>query len=109
MTIYALDGSIYERILSKPSYAQRNTKMNKIVYSQLSVTTVDGTAHHIVMEHLESKDGHKAWKDLVQWYKGDSVKNETTEELQEKMENLIFHSGITASHYINKFLQFTMI
>ena len=54
-TICALDGSGYEQILSEPMFAQRNSNMNKIVYSQLSVATVDGTAHHIVMNHAESK------------------------------------------------------
>ena len=84
----------------------RNSKMNKIVYSQLSVATVDGTAHHIVMNHAESKNGYQAWKDLVQWYEGDSVRNETAEDLRSKMENLLLHSGMTASNYINKFLKF---
>ena len=87
-------------------FAQRNSKMNKIVYSQLSVATVDGTTHHIVMNHAESKNGFQAWKDLVQWYEGDSVRNETAEDLQPKMENLLLHSGITGSHEINIFLQF---
>ena len=80
--------------------------MNKIVYSQLSVATVDGTAHHIVMNYAESKNEYQAWKDLVQWYEGDSVRNEIAEELRSKMENLLLHSGMIASHYINKFLQF---
>ena len=60
----ALDGSGYERILSDASYALKNKKMNKVVYSQLAVATVDGTAHHIVNEHSETKDGHQAWTNM---------------------------------------------
>ena len=43
---------------------------------------------------------------MVQWYEGDSVRNETAEDLRSKMENLLLHSRMTASHYINIFLQF---
>ena len=81
-----------------------HSKMNKIVFSQLAVATVDGTAFHIVRQFNDEKDGYKAWKALIEWYEGDVVKNETAEELRQKLESLNLHSNVTASHYVNRFL-----
>jgi hypothetical protein len=103
-TICAFDGSGYERILSERDYATRNQKMNKAVFSQLSVSTVDGTAHHLIKVHEGLKDGHAAWIALCEWYDGDAMKNETSESLRTKLETLRLHSGLTASQYVNKFL-----
>ena len=47
----AFDGSGYEQILADKDYAIKHKKMNKIVYSQLSVATVEGNAHDLVMAH----------------------------------------------------------
>jgi hypothetical protein len=103
-TICAFDGSGYERVLSERDYATRNPKMNKVVFSQLSVSTVDGTAHHLIKVHEGLKDGHAAWIALCEWYDGDAMKNETSESLRTKLETLRLHSGLTASQYVNKFL-----
>jgi hypothetical protein len=103
-TICAFDGSGYERILSDRQYATTHLRMNKIVFSQLAVATVDGTAHHLIKEHEENKDGHAAWMALAQWFDGDAMKNETSESLRTKLESLTLHSGTTASQYVNKFL-----
>ena len=78
--------------------------MNKIVYSQLSVATADGTAHHLIKKFDDVKDGHKAWKALCEWYDGDAVKSENAEGIRVHLDNLKLHSGNTASEYINKFL-----
>ena len=63
----ALDGSGYEDVLGNRSYASENQEYNRVVYGQLSVATVDGTAHHLVKQYSKSKDGHAAWKALVEW------------------------------------------
>ena len=100
----AFDGSGYEKILSDEKYALDNPRLNKVVFSQLSVSTVDGNAFHLVKRHEERKNGHAAWKSLVKWFDGDTVKNETSEDIRVRMETLILHSGITATQYVNKFL-----
>ena len=51
----AFDGSGYEQILADKDYAIKHKKMNKIVYSQLSVATVEGNAHHLVKAHETSR------------------------------------------------------
>ena len=99
----ALDGSGYEDVLENRAYASKNQEYNRVVYGQLSVATVDGTAHHLVKKYSKTKDGHAAWKALVDWYDGDSVKNETAEEIRSKIDNLVLHSQVSASHYVNKF------
>ena len=102
----AFDGSGYEDILTDREYAKRNPKRNKVVYSQLAVATVDGTAYHLIEKYQMTKDGNSAWKDLVSWYEGEAIKNETAEDIRVKLENTILHQGVSASHYINKFLSY---
>ena len=102
-TICALTGSGYEKVLDNPLYAQRHPAKNKIVYAQLHAATVDGTASHVASAHRETNNGYAAWNDLVQWYDGDTVMNETAEALRTKLEQLKLHPGVTASHYMNKF------
>ena len=77
--------------------------MNRIVYSQLAVATVDGTAYHLVKKFEDSRDGHEAWNALLTWYDGDSVKNETAETIRARLEGLKLHQGSSAENYINKF------
>ena len=100
----AFDGSGFEKVLSDGTYAERHPHMNKVVFSQLSVATVDGNAHHLIKKHEENRDGHRAWKELISWFDGDTIKNKTSEDIRMRLENLYLHSGIQASQYINKFL-----
>ena len=100
----AFDGSGYKKLLNNQQYALANPRLNKVVYSQLSGATVDGNAFHLVKRHEESKNGYQAWVSLVQWFDGDTVKNETSEDIRVRMENLILHSGTTATQYVNTFL-----
>ena len=102
----AFDGSGYEKVLSDEEYAVDNPRLNKIVYSQLSVATVDGNAHHLVKKHERTKNGHECWQSLLTWYDGDTVRNETSEDIRGKIENLSLHPGVTASAYVNKFLTY---
>ena len=75
----AFSGSGYDKVLDSKEYAASNKGENKIVYSQLAVATVDGTAYHLVKKHDVSKDGYKAWKDLCQWYNGEEFCTEAVE------------------------------
>eukprot|EP00957_Ditylum_brightwellii_P151688 11551599-Ditylum_brightwellii.AAC.1 len=67
----ALDGSGYEGILNYSNYAFRHLDMSCIVYSQLLVATLGGTAHHLVKQFKKEKDENKAWNALLEWYDGD--------------------------------------
>ena len=78
--------------------------MNKIIHSQLAAETIDGTAHHIVAQMSDTKDGHAAWHALSEWYDGDIAKAETAEELRVKLQEFTLSQGMDAMSYINKFL-----
>ena len=103
-TACAFEGSGYDRILGDRAFANNHPKMNKIVYSQLAAATIDGTAHHIVAQMSDTKDGHAAWHALSEWYDGDIAKAETAEELRVKLQELTLSQGMDAMSYINKFL-----
>ena len=99
----AFDGSGYEQIIEDEVFAESNPKMNRIVYSQLAVATVDGTAYHLVKQHEDSRDGHGAWTALITWYDGDSVKYETAKTIRSRLETLWISQGKLVEHYTNKF------
>ena len=80
-----------------------NPRLNKVVFSQLSVVKVNGNTFHLVKRHKKTENGHGAWVLLIQWFDGNTVKNKS-EDIRVRMENLILHSGITATQYVNNFL-----
>jgi hypothetical protein len=100
----AFNGSGYNKVLTSMEFAKANPKMNTIVYSQLTVATVDGNAHHLVKQHEDERDGHKAWSSLLEWFDGDTIRNETADTIRAKLDSLILHPGITASDYVNKYM-----
>jgi hypothetical protein len=100
----AFSGSGYKRVLADEVYTAMNEHLSKVVYSQLAAATVEGAAYHLVSKHEDTKNGYAAWKSLLDWYDGDMIQNETTENLRNKLENLRLHTGVSASEYINKFL-----
>ena len=100
----AFSGSGYERILEDRTYANSQTRLNKVVYSQLASATVDGVAYHLVQQFEAGKDGHAAWTNLCEWFDGETVQSETATNLRSKLENLQLHTGVTGSEYVNKFL-----
>ena len=100
----AFDGSGYEKVLTSKHFAAKYEKMNRVVYSQLAVATVDGTAHHLVKQFEHIKDGNAAWAALCEWYDGDVVRNETAETLRDKLENTRLTTTTTASEFVNDFL-----
>jgi hypothetical protein len=85
-------------------YAKANERLNKVVYSQLAAATVKGVAYHLVSKFEDTKDGHAAWRNLLDWYNGDMILNETAENLRNKLDNLRLNTGVSASEYINKLL-----
>ena len=100
----AFDGSGYGKILTDSNYAKGHPMMNRIVYAQLSVATSDGTSHHLVKQFDQDRDGHEAWQALCEWYDGDLIKNENAEIVRVKLDGLKLYPGISASDYINNFM-----
>ena len=56
--------------------------MNQVVYSQLAISTVGGTIHHLIKQHEDDKIGYGAWNNFCEWYYGDAVKNEAEDYLR---------------------------
>jgi hypothetical protein len=100
----AFNGSGYDKILTNEQFAKSNPKMNTIVYSQLAVATVDGSAHHLVKQHEDERDGYKAWNSLLEWFDGDNIRNETADMIRARLQALTLHPGMTASDYVNKYM-----
>ena len=51
-------GSGYEQVLTDATYSAQKTQMNRVVYSQLSVTTIGGTSYHIIKQYEDDKNGY---------------------------------------------------
>jgi hypothetical protein len=100
----AFSGIGYKRVQRDLEYAKANKSLNKVVYSQLAAATVEEVAYHLVLKVEDTKDGNAAWRNLVEWYNGDMILNETAENLRKKLDNLRLNTGVSASEYINKFL-----
>ena len=65
----------------------RNTQKNQLVYPQLEVTTVGGTAYYLIKKHKYDNNRYGAWNALYKWYYGDAVNNETSDSLRSKLES----------------------
>ena len=74
-TEYAFNGSGYKRVFIYATWAAWNTHMNQVVYSQLTVVTILGTAHHLIKKDENNKNGYGAWNALSECYDGGAVKN----------------------------------
>ena len=81
-TMCAFSGTGYENILEDHLYAITHWDQNRVVFSQLLLATVEGTAYHLVHKHKEDANGHTAWQFLKKWYDGDAMKYETVEQLR---------------------------
>ena len=80
-TMCAFSGTGFEQVLEDHLYAVTHPDINKVVFSQLLLATVEGTAYHLVHCHEDDGNGHGAWQSLKDWYDGDAVKYETVEQL----------------------------
>ena len=107
-TQYALEGSGHHGVLSSDEYAQRNTRTNRVVFSQLSVATVDVIAHHLIEKHETTRDGHAASNSLCKWYDGDAVKNENAERLRVRLGDLRLRPGFLHQFTSTSFYPSTM-
>ena len=99
----ALTGSGFEKILKSEVFARANIDKNAIVYAQLVIATIGGTAHHLISQNGIDKDGHGVWESLTRWYQGDVMTQNVAEEKRCLLETITLHSNTTASSYINKF------
>eukprot|EP00957_Ditylum_brightwellii_P179128 13646804-Ditylum_brightwellii.AAC.1 len=67
--------------------------MNCIVYSQLSVATLGGTAYHIVKRFKNKKDGHAVWNALCEWHDSDTMKAETADTIRGRLNGYKINNG----------------
>ena len=54
----------YDWVLTDATYSGQNTQINLVVYYHLEVATVEGTAHHLVKQHEDYKNGYAGWNAL---------------------------------------------
>ena len=66
--------------------------------------TSDRASHHLAKEFDKERDGHEAWKALCEWYDGDLIKYKNAEIVCVKLDGLKLYTGISASDYINNFM-----
>jgi hypothetical protein len=57
-----------EQILMDADYGRNHPLKNALVYFQLSLALIDGHAFHLVENHAQTRDGHRAWQDIITWY-----------------------------------------
>eukprot|EP00957_Ditylum_brightwellii_P095584 7281045-Ditylum_brightwellii.AAC.1 len=77
----------YERSLSDQEYANRMRNQNRVVFSQLSVSTSGGTEYYLVKRHDEDKVGYAAWQSLIEWFNGDVLNAETADTVRARLES----------------------
>ena len=94
------------RVLEDSDYAESHKVDNETIFHLLQVATADGNAAHLVDKHESEKDGHAAYQELVKWFEGDELTTETAEDVRSKLDKLRLTTKITASKYINQFLQY---
>ena len=94
-------------ILDSADYANRNSIDNETVFHLLQVATADGNAAHLVDSFEDQKDGHAAYSELVLWYEGDELTNETAEDVRAKLDKIMLNTKTSASEYINYFQLYT--
>ena len=75
-----------------------------MVYYQLLVVTVVGTAHHIIKQHEGDKHRYGSWNALCEWYYRYAVKNKIADYLGSKLESYRLTSESNAAQYINNSL-----
>ena len=93
------------RVIQDEEYAKSHPVDNETIYHLLQVATADGHAAHLVDMHENDKDGYSAYQELVRWFEGDELTTETAEDVCSKIDKLNLSTRITASQYINSFLQ----
>lgn len=90
-------------ILTSHSFATENTIKNTFVYNILTIATVDGLAYHNVNQHKTTRDGHMAWKSLLEWYEG-RTGIDAEYRLRDRYDSLELVPGVQPSVFINDFL-----
>ncbi|MGH7954775.1 MAG: hypothetical protein ACREOZ_02320 [Gloeomargaritales cyanobacterium] len=100
LTMAAFGSCEWDRVLSDGAFATAHKKMNSLVYLQLQVAVADGGAAHLVDQYESVRDGHASWQNLVIWYDGDTMRQETGIELRQKQLRLRLLPGRSADDYI---------
>ena len=91
-------------MLTDAKCAAQNTQMNRVVYSQLAVATVGGTAHHIIKKYEDDKNGYGACNAFCELYDWGAVKNKAAYSLRSKLGSYHIILASNAAHYVNNLL-----
>ena len=51
----------------------------------------------LLKQHDDDRDGHEAWRSLLDWFDGDIIRNETADSNRAKLDALLLHSGMLIS------------
>ena len=78
--------------------------LNSIVYAKLVYATRNGSVLWIVEQHKATLNGSLAWRNLVDWFEGELVKNQLATTLRNKVHSSCLIPGVSASTYINQFM-----
>ena len=92
-----------DNILDSHEAALVDPVNNYNVFALLLSATEDGSASSKVDESELTRDGHLAWRALIDWYDSTHMVCATARTLTHKLEHLKLVPGVTPSDYINKF------
>ena len=71
----------------------------------MQVATAYGNTAHLVDMYTDERNGHSAYEELVKWYEGDQLTNETAKDIRSKLDRLSLSTRVSTSQYINEFQQ----
>jgi hypothetical protein len=61
---------------------------NAVIYAQLSVALLEGTAHHVIFPYNKTKNGYRAWQALHQWFDGEDLVYKQSVKYKEKISTM---------------------
>ena len=103
-TITILYGLGYRKILTRRKHAKKQKVRNRMLFTLLHAALRGGHSDGITFNLSSTQDGNKAWKELVQYYEGDSsVSAGVATRLKDQLRNCVMVPGVSAEEYVNKF------
>ncbi|MGH7973997.1 MAG: hypothetical protein ACREBR_00625 [bacterium] len=103
MMINAQLGSAgFSKVLTTKDYAINHKKENKRLYHLLMRATIEGSAHHLINEYVNTHDGYSAYHNMVRFYEGDQSRLNLARARTE-WEKLKLFPGGDLNTYINNF------
>ena len=95
----------YTVIKGKERTHKRWLDKNEVVYALLADATIEGSAHWLIYKYEDEMDGRGAWKELTDWYDGQSVQTDVATGLRTKMKNTVLVPGMEINKFANVFMK----